>query len=130
MYWMVPMIAPAVVSGVSGLGPLSVAAAVNEGGADAEPDALCIPTGFASPKSISFAPVCVSRLQIAVNNAVAMRKGQSLCNSDPDLVCLRQRERIRAQAVGHRLAFEKLHYEIISAVLRSNVIEMADVWMI
>ena len=54
---------PAVVNGVSGLGPLSVAAAVNDGGADTELDpALCTPIGFASPKSISFAPVCVSMM--------------------------------------------------------------------
>ena len=62
MYWIVPMIVPAVVSGLRGLGPLSVAAAVNEG-ADADPEAdVCIPSGFASPKSISFAPLWVSMM--------------------------------------------------------------------
>jgi hypothetical protein len=57
------MMVPAVVNGVSGLGPLSVAAAVNDGGAEAEPDAaVAAPTGFANPKSISFAPVCVNMM--------------------------------------------------------------------
>src|ERR1700746_4230093 len=36
MYWTVPTMFPAVVRGLSGLGPLNVAAAVNEGGLLAE----------------------------------------------------------------------------------------------
>ena len=50
------MMLPAVVSGLNGLGPLNVAAAVNEGAA---PDPAAVfrrPSGLASPKSISFAP--------------------------------------------------------------------------
>jgi hypothetical protein len=62
MYWMVPMMLPAVVSGLSGVGPLMVGAAVNEG---TEPDAgpvACVLNGFAKPKSISFAPPGVSMM--------------------------------------------------------------------
>ncbi len=60
---MVPTILPAVVSGLNGLGPLSVAAAVNEGGAVPDPEAaLCKPSGFARPKSINFAPPAVSMM--------------------------------------------------------------------
>ena len=57
------MTLPAAVSGVNGLGPLIVAAAVNEGAADPDPvPVLCTPSGFASPKSISFAPPAVSMM--------------------------------------------------------------------
>jgi hypothetical protein len=51
---------PAVVSGLKGLGPLNVATAVNDGGADAE--ATLAVSGFAKPKSISLAPLLVSMM--------------------------------------------------------------------
>jgi hypothetical protein len=58
----------------------------------------------------------IARLEVAVNNAVAIREGQSLCNSNSNLVYLSEREHLHAQAVGQRLAFEQLHYEIIGSV--------------
>ena len=64
MYWMVPMMLPAVVSGLSGLGPLvvgmAVGIAVNDGAAPEPVAAVCAPSVLARPKSISFAPAFVS----------------------------------------------------------------------
>lgn len=62
MYWKVPTMLPSVVSGLSGLGPLNVGMAVNDGGAPDPVAVVCAPSGLASPKSISFAPPCVSMM--------------------------------------------------------------------
>src|ERR1700691_2062257 len=61
MYWMVSMIAPAVVNGDIGLAPLMVRAADNRGGLDPETPRLG-QVAFAKPKSISLAPACVSMM--------------------------------------------------------------------
>ena len=61
MYWIVPITAPAVVSGDMGLASLIVLAADNKGALDAaavSPDIA----GFARPKSISLAPVFVNMM--------------------------------------------------------------------
>jgi hypothetical protein len=61
MYCTVPTMLPAVVRGLNGLGPLKVAAAVNDGGL---PDGAlaATPRGLAKPKSISLAPLLVSMM--------------------------------------------------------------------
>jgi len=58
MYWIVPTRVPAVVSGLIGLALMVFAA--DSSGADPTPGAASI--GFASPKSISFAPAFVSMM--------------------------------------------------------------------
>jgi hypothetical protein len=61
MYCTVPTMLPALVSGLKGLGAVTVAVAVNDGGeADDTPGAA--PGGLARPKSINFAPLFVSMM--------------------------------------------------------------------
>ena len=55
MYWIVPMIAPAIVNGDIGLASLIVRAADKRGGLDPETPRLGL-VAFAKPKSINFAP--------------------------------------------------------------------------
>ncbi len=132
---MVPMMLPAVVSGLSGLGPLSVAAAVNEGGTDPDPVAVvCIPNGFGEAEVHQLRAALgqhdVPRLQVTMNDAAAVRDGQRFGYGDSDLENFVQRHRAFAQAFRQSFAFEKLHHQVIGAILRSDVVEMADVGMV
>ena len=93
-----------------------------------------MPSGFARPKSISFAPPCgehdVSRLQVAVHDAVAVRDGQRLGHGDPNFENFVQRHRALAQSFRQSFAFQKLHHQVIGAILRSDVVELADMRMV
>ncbi len=60
----------------------------------------------------------------------AMGDLQSFCDFNSNLQQLRERQRAPAQAIGKRLAVEELHNQEVGAVLRADVVEMADVWMI
>ena len=101
---MVPMMLPAMVNGLNGLGPLNVATAVNEGAA---PDPVAVfrgPSGLASPKSIGFALPWVSmmfpRLQVPVHNALAVSDSQRFGHSNADFENFVQRHRTFAQSFG------------------------------
>jgi hypothetical protein len=60
MYWIVPITIPALVSGDNGVASLIVFAADNNGALADEPSPGA--AGFASPKSINFAPFLVSMM--------------------------------------------------------------------
>ncbi len=72
----------------------------------------------------------VSRLQVPVHNAAAVRERQRFGHSNPDFEDFIQRHRTFAKPFGQSLTFEELHHHVIGAVLRADVIEMADVRMV
>ena len=59
-----------------------------------------------------------------------MRDRQRLGDCDPDFTNLVQRHRTFAQPLGQSFSFEKLHHQIVGAILRANVVELADVRMV
>ena len=72
----------------------------------------------------------VARLEIAMGDALAV----GLVERVGDLDGVRQRavERQRAllEAIGERLAFQILQYQISGPILMAHVVQRADVWMI
>ena len=111
MYCSVPRICPSLVSAWSG----------SRRAAAASTDALI----FASPKSSSLTPDLghqdVGRLQIAVDDAFAVRGIQRIGNLDGVLQRLIERQR-----PFERLALDVLHHQVV----RADVVELADVGMI
>ena len=71
----------------------------------------------------------VAGLQVAVDDAGAMRLVERRRDLDRDLQRLVERQRALRQPVGQRLAFEVLHDEKRRALLLADVVERADVRM-
>ena len=55
---------------------------------------------------------------------------QRLRDFRPDFEQLIQRERTFTKPVEEGFAFEKLHHQVIGAVLRTDVVQMANVGMV
>src|ERR1700739_4014903 len=64
-----------------------------------------------------------------MDQAEAMRFGQSVGNFDGDLEQFARRQRTFLQTLRECFAFEKFHDQEVDAGLRANVIEVADVGM-
>ena len=65
-----------------------------------------------------------------MHDPLPVRHCQRLRDGDTDFQNFIRRHRPLAQPVGQRFAFEELHDEEVGAVLRSNIVKMADVGMI
>ena len=72
-------------------------------------------------------PVGHSRLQIPVDDPLAVRLVQRIRDLDGDLQRLFQRQRPFLQPLGQRLPVEILHDPEVDPVLRADVMEGADV---
>lgn len=72
----------------------------------------------------------VPGLQIAMHDSLPVRHRQRFGHRDPDLKNLAQPQCTSTQALGQSFPFEKLHHQIICAILRADVVEMADMGMI
>ena len=69
----------------------------------------------------------VARLQVAVNDALAMRLVERVGDLDAGLERLRDPQRALLETLRERFTFEVLHDQEISSVLMPDVIERADV---
>ena len=132
---MVPTMLPAVVSGLNGLAPLNVATAVNEGGAAPDPDAaVCTPSGFRQTKVHQLRTARrqhdVPRLQIAMHNSIAMSHPQRFRDVNPNPENFGQRQSTITESLGESFPFQKLHHQKIGAVVRADIVKLADVRMI
>ena len=132
MYWIVPTMLPAVVNGLAGLSPVRVAAAVNEGAA---PEAgAAMPKGLAKPKSISFAPDLVSMMFAGFKSRCTMparcANSKASATSAPIFSTSFRGSELLAEPLRDRLSFEQLHDQVVGSVLRTNVIELANVGMV
>ena len=65
-----------------------------------------------------------------MDNALPVRDCQRLGDSDANLENFVQRHRTSTKAFGKSLTFEELHHQVIGAILRADVIEMANVRMV
>ena len=72
----------------------------------------------------------VSGLEIAMHDAAAMRRFQPLAQLESALQKLIQRQRPLVQPIGQRLPLQVLHDEKAQAVLRADVVKVADVRMV
>src|SRR6202140_2413388 len=131
MYWMVPMMLPAEVSGLTGLGPLKVRAAVNEG-ADPDPvPVVCSPSGLASPKSISFAPPWVSMMFPGFKSRCTMPCRCATASASATAMPILKISFSGIAPLRNLSArvspSQKLHHQIVGSILRADVIEMTDV---
>ncbi len=61
---------------------------------------------------------------------MAVRDRQRLGHGNPDLDDFVQRHRTFTQSFRESFTFQELHHQVIGAVLRADVIEMADVRMV
>ena len=115
-----------------GVAPDMVRAA-DRSGAEPEP-AAPREFGFARPKSMSLVPDLVSMMLPGLKSRCTMPArwaiSKASATSIPIFSEFRERQRAPAQAVGKRLAVEELHDQEVGAVLRADVVEMADVRMI
>ena len=68
----------------------------------------------------------VAGLEIAMRDALSVGGDQRFRDLDAKLERLLHRQRAFLQALGERLAFDQLHYQVIGA----NVVQRADVLMI
>jgi hypothetical protein len=69
----------------------------------------------------------VGGFQVAMNNAVSMRRVERVGDLGPDSKHLVDRQRAAQQAVRQRLTRKMFHHEEVDAVLRADVVERADV---
>src|ERR1700722_15411644 len=65
-----------------------------------------------------------------MNDTGAMGDVQSFCDFNSNLQQFREGQRALAQTLGKRLAVEELHNQEFGAVLRADIVEMADVRVI
>jgi hypothetical protein len=65
-----------------------------------------------------------------MNCWVVMRNRQSFRRGNPDSQALVQRQRASLQPFRESLAFQEFHDQEVGTVLRSNVVELADVRMV
>ena len=63
-------------------------------------------------------------------DTLTVRNRQRLSHSNPNLVDFVERQRALFQSLSQGLAFQKLHHQIVGAILRADVVELADVGMI
>jgi hypothetical protein len=92
-----------------------------------------VPADFARPKH----QLCAASrqhdvpwLQITVHNSLAVRHCKRFSDGNPNLQSFVQRQSALTKALRQSFSFEKFHHEITGAVLRSNVVELANVRMI
>jgi len=71
----------------------------------------------------------VRRLEVAMNDPLAMGLVQRIGDLDPEAQNLGERQWAFAQAFSESLAFEVLHHQVIDAVLAADIVESADVRM-
>ena len=57
-------------------------------------------------------------------------KDRASATGDSNLVDLGQRQRLRPQAVGQSFPLQKLHHQVIDAILRPDIVEMADIGVV
>jgi len=72
----------------------------------------------------------VARLEISMNNAVAMRLIECVCDFDGIAQSLIERQRTFRQPVGKRLTLQLLHHQEIHPFLVADIVKGADVRMI
>ena len=72
----------------------------------------------------------VGRLQIAVNDAALMQRGQRTQHSESDRQRLGHAQRAAAQLFGERLALEQLHCNEQLALVLPYLVNLADVGMV
>ena len=72
----------------------------------------------------------VARLEIAMDDAEAVRGVERAGDVDRHAERLAQRQRPARDRVGERLPFEVLHDQVVDAVLMADVVERADVRMV
>ena len=72
----------------------------------------------------------VRGLQIAMDDALFVRRFQRFGNLPGDRQCLVERDRPLRDAVGERRAFDQLHHESADAVRPFEAIDLRDVGMI
>ena len=65
-----------------------------------------------------------------MHNTASVSHSQRFGYGDPNLVNLGQRNSAFAKSLGQSFPFQKLHDQIISAILRADVIKLADVGMV
>ena len=89
---------------------------------------------LASPKSSSFDAGLrqhdVGGLEIAMDDALAMRLVERVGDLDGDLQRLVERERPFLEARGQRLALEMRHDQVVRAIDAADVVDAADVGMV
>src|SRR6266849_5210695 len=131
---MVPMMLPAAVSGLNGLGPLNVAAAVNEGAAPDPVPVFRRPSGLASPKSISFAPPWVSMMFPGFRSRCTMpwrcATASASATAMPVLKISFSGIAPLRNLSARVLTLQKLHHHVVGSILRADVIKMTNVRMV
>jgi hypothetical protein len=68
-------------------------------------------------------------LQTTVHNSLAVRHCKRFSDGNPNLQSFLQRQSALTKALRQSFSLEKFHQEITGAVLRSNVVELANVRM-
>src|SRR5262245_44165438 len=71
----------------------------------------------------------VGRLEVAMDDALAVRGVEPAGELHPETQDLLERQRAAEQPVRERLASEVFHHEEVHAVLLADVVQGADVWM-
>src|ERR1700722_5262264 len=135
MYWMVPMIAPAVVNGDEGLPAFIVAViAAESSGALDVPEVRPAFTRFRESEvhqlGARLGQHDVRRFQIAMNDSRPVRCFQRFADFHGNFEGLFERQRTLFQSLRQRLSLQVLHHQKIDSILMPNVVEDADARMI
>ena len=69
----------------------------------------------------------VARLEVAMDDPLAVRRTERARNCDGDLECLVERERAFLDAGRESLALQVLHHQKVNSILASDVIENTDI---
>ena len=65
-----------------------------------------------------------------MHNPLVVCHGQRFGDGDPDLQNFVQRQRSSTEALRESFPFQKLHHQIVIAVLRTDVVKVADMRMV